>query len=273
MKPYAWSWDPDALVLIPSLGLAYALLLPRYPAPRWRVVSFFTGLVLLLAVLITPIDTIALHYLLSAHLLQNVVLAEWGPAVCVLGLSPALAATLARLPGARLFTHPLVALPVWLATYFTWHVPALYDAALRNVLLLHLEHGSYFAAGVLLWWPIVHDAPRRIAAAAKALYLFAAFVLAAPLGLLLTLVPRPVYDFYEAAPRLWGLSPLADQQIAGVTMAAEQAIVFFTACAFFFARFLPAEEPARYAQPRSSSARTSSTPERQSASTSSSGRA
>ena len=66
-------------------------------------------------------------------------------------------------------------------------------------------------------------------AAAKALYLFGAFVLGSPLGLLLALLPSAVYDFYEHGPRLWGLSALADQQIAGVTMAAEQAVVLFAA--------------------------------------------
>jgi cytochrome c oxidase assembly factor CtaG len=243
VDPYSWSWDPDALVLIPALGVAYAVALRRFPATPWRIAAFFGGLVLLLAVLITPIDTIALHYLLSAHLLQNVVLAEWAPLLCVLGLPPALAAALARLPGARVLTHPLLALPLWLATYFAWHVPALYDAALRNVLLLHLEHGCYFVAGVLLWWPVVHDTPRALQPAVRALYVFAAFLLASPLGLLLALLPDPIYGFYEDAPRLWGLSPLEDQQLAGLTMAAEEAALFFAVFAFMFARFLQQEEP------------------------------
>ena len=243
MDPYRWSWDPDALVLVPALGLAYVLALRRFPAPPWRIAAFFAGLVLLLAVLITPVDTIALHYLLSAHLLQNVVLAEWAPLLCVLGLPPALAAAIGRLPGATALTHPVVALPLWLLTYFAWHVPALYDAALRNVFLLHMEHACYFAAGTLLWWPVVHDAPRSLGAAARALYVFAAFLLASPLGLLLALLPEPAYSFYEAAPRLWMLSPLEDQQLAGLTMSAEEAVVFFAVFAFFFARFLRQDEP------------------------------
>jgi putative membrane protein len=270
LDPYRWSWDPDALVLVPALGVAYALALRRFHAPAWRIVAFTAGLALLLAVLITPVDTIALHYLLSAHLLQNVALAEWAPLLCVLGLPPALAAALARLPAAGVATHPLVALPVWLCTYFAWHVPALYDAALRSIFLLHLEHACYFAAGTLLWWPVVHDAPRRLRPAARALYVFAAFLLASPLGLLLALLPEPAYAFYEAAPRLWGLSPLEDQQIAGLTMAAEEAVVFFAAFAFFFARFLREEEG--YSQPLSSNPRASSTPARQSSSTTSPGR-
>jgi cytochrome c oxidase assembly factor CtaG len=114
-----------------------------------------------------------------------------------------------------------------------------YDAALRHQgSLIHLEHACYFGTGILMWWPLVQDEPRRLPSSARVAYAFAAFLLAAPLGLLLALLPRPVYDFYEQAPRLWGLSPLADQELAGATMASEQAIVLFAVFAYWFRRFL-----------------------------------
>ena len=245
MSPYEWGWDAEALGLVPGLSLAYLAALRRFPASRVRIAAFAAGQLLILAVFLTPIQTIALHYLLTMHLLQNVVLAEWAPALCVAGLAPALAASLSRLPGGRVFTNPFVALPLWVAVYFAWHLPWAYDGALRHPSsLLHLEHVSYFAAGCLVWWPVLQDVPRRLAPAAKAVYLFAAFVLASPLGLLLALLPRPLYDVYEHAPeRLWGLSAITDQQIAGVTMASEQAVVFFAVFTFFFLRFLREEEP------------------------------
>jgi cytochrome c oxidase assembly factor CtaG len=87
----------------------------------------------------------------------------------------------------------------------------------------------------------------------KVVYLFAAFVFGSPLGLLLALLPSPIYGFYEHVPRLWGLSPLSDQQIAGVTMASEQAIVFFAALALMLVRFFEEEERAdRYRAPTAS---------------------
>jgi cytochrome c oxidase assembly factor CtaG len=240
VHPYRWSWDADALLVIPGMAAAYLIALPRFPAPRWRVVSFLAGCALLLSVQIGPLDTLALHYLLTMHLLQNVVLAEWGPLLCVLGLTPQMAAALERLPGARRLTHPLVALPVWLVTYFAWHLPWPYDAALRHQwTILHAEHACYFTAGCLVWWPVIHG---RLRSGAKALYLFGAFVLASPLGLLLALLPSAVYDFYEGVPRIWGLSALADQQVAGVTMAAEQAILFFAVFAVYVRRFLVEQE-------------------------------
>src|SRR5262249_35349844 len=113
--------------------------------------------------------------------------------------------------------------------------------------ILHAEHATYFLAGCLLWWPVVHG---RYSSGVKAVYLFAAFVAGSPLGLLLALLPKAVYVFYEHAPRVWGLSHLADQQIAGVTMASEQAVVFFVALMIYLRRFFAEEARAdRYRVP------------------------
>ena len=92
-------------------------------------------------------------------------------------------------------------------------------------------------------------------AGAKAAYLFGAFVLASPLGLLLALIPRAIYPFYAHAPRTSGPSPLADQQIAGVTMAGEEALVFFGAFTAYFLRFLADEQAAGAPQPGPRAAR------------------
>jgi putative membrane protein len=190
-----------------------------------------------------PLHHLGLHYLLSAHLLQNVILAEWAPLLAVLGISRSMAASAARFRAWRIAVHPAVALPLWLVDYFAWHVPFVYQAALgRQTWLIHVEHACYFATGIVMWWPLVQDVPHRLASGARAAYAFAAFLFASPLGLLLALLPRPVYDFYvDARPRVWGLSPLADQQIAGVTMASEQAIVLFVVFLYWFRRFLAEE--------------------------------
>jgi cytochrome c oxidase assembly factor CtaG len=191
---------------------------------------------------VTPLEALTYH-LLSMHLLQNVILAEWAPALLVLGIPPALAERLGRVGVVRQLTRPPVALGLWLLAYFLWHLPPAYDAALEHpATLLHLEHVCYLAAGTLLWWPVFQDAPHRLSNAARALYLFAAFVLASPVGLLLALVPEPAYDYYVEGGGLWGLGPHADQQIAGVTMSVEQALVFFAVFAVYFFRFLQDEE-------------------------------
>lgn len=246
--PYSWSAHPEASLPIVLLCIGYAVAARRFPTQAWRMACFGLGIALLLAAAISPLDPLSYHVLV-AHLLQNVVLAEWAPALVVLGLAPALAARLARVAPVRQLTRPLVALPLWLATYFLWHLPPAYDTALEHDVLLHLEHAMYFVTGCLLWWPVLHDAPWRLPAGMRAGYLFAAFVLASPLGLLLALLPDAIYSFYSEGPGLWGLSPLTDQQIAGITMAAEQAIVFFAVFALFFARFLREEEQAEGPEP------------------------
>ena len=234
MHAGTWPVAAEAVVGIPVLVCAYLATQRRYPSSAPRRRAFALAIALLLAAFATPVQTIALHYLLSAHLFQNVVTAEWAPGLVVFAVGPELGRTVAR------FIHPLIALPLWLATYFVWHIPVIYDAALnRPHSLLHVEHLTYFVAGVLMWWPVVHGA---YSDGLKAAYLFAAFVLASPLGLLLALLPRPVYGFYKDAPQLWGLSDLTDQQIAGVSMAVEQAVVFFAVFAYFFMRFLRAEQ-------------------------------
>jgi cytochrome c oxidase assembly factor CtaG len=226
----------EAIGLAPALAAGLALTARSGRVSRRRLAAGAFGVALVFAAFVTELEPLANHTFLWAHLLQNVVLAEWAPALLVVAIPPRVAERAAGFPLFR----PLVALPLWLAAYYTWHLPWIYDAALRHPhSLLHLEHVTYLAAGVCVWWPVVHG---RHSAGAKAAYLFAAFVLASPLGLLLALIPRAIYPFYVHAARTWGPGPLVDQQIAGVTMAAEEALVFFGAFAAYLLRFLADEQ-------------------------------
>ena len=228
----------EAVGLAPALAVGLVLAARGGAVSRARLAAGAAGVVLVLAAFVTQLEPLANHTFLWAHLLQNVALAEWAPLLLVLAIPHRLAARAAGFPLFR----PLVALPVWLAAYYTWHLPWIYDAALRHPhSLLHVEHLTYLAAGICVWWPVMHG---KSSAGAKAAYLFAAFVLASPLGLLLALIPRAIYPFYVHAPRPWGPSPLVDQQIAGVTMAAEEAVVFFGAFAAYLLRFLADEQAA-----------------------------
>jgi putative membrane protein len=189
-----------------------------------RRVAFAAGLALVAIALLPPLHDLSFEALVM-HLLQNVLLAEWAPLLLVLGLEPQVARRLAD------HISPWWALPLWVGTYYLWHAPPLYDAALRHPsTLLQLEHVCYLAAGLIFWLPLVHG---RQPDAAKAAYVFAAFLAMSPLGLLLALLPRSVYDYYDGH---WGLSALTDQQLAGVAMASAEAIVFFAAFAFYAMR-------------------------------------
>src|SRR6267154_3950206 len=165
----------EALGFVPLLALGYALVARAEPAGRLRTAGAAGAFALVFAAFATELQPLALHTFLWAHLLQNVVLAEWAPALLVLAIPPTLGVRAARW---WLF-RPAVALPVWIVTYIAWHLPWVYDYALRHPhSLLHVEHAMYLVAGIALWWPVVHS---TYSAGLKAGYLFAAFVLASPI--------------------------------------------------------------------------------------------
>src|SRR5438105_15342511 len=116
-SPYVWQADLDTTLVIPALALLYLFLAGRYGVSRPRVACFGGSLALLAVAFWTPVHHLGLHYLLSAHLLQNVILAEWAPLLAVLGVSAPMAAAASRHALWRTLTHPLVALPLWLGNY------------------------------------------------------------------------------------------------------------------------------------------------------------
>src|SRR2546429_3649416 len=118
----------EAVGLAPALAVVYALIARAERPDRRRVVAAVAGLTLIVAAFVTELEPLANHTFLWAHLLQNVVLAEWAPALLVLAIPPRLAE---RAAGCPLF-RPLLALPLWLAVYYAWHLPWIYDGALRH---------------------------------------------------------------------------------------------------------------------------------------------
>jgi len=231
------------LTLLAALAALYVRAQRRFPVSARRRLAFWAGIGIAAALFVSPVETLSRHYLLSAHLFQNVALAEWVPLLLALGIGPALAARLGRIPLVRSLTNPFVALPIWLLTYAAWHVPVSYETALRHPdWLLALEHVTYVVAGLLLWWPILYGERWAGRSGPKAVYLFAAFVLSGPIGLVFVLAPAAAYDFYAQAPRAFGMSALTDQRLAGAFMSLGEAVVFFSAFALFFRRFLEEEE-------------------------------
>ena len=205
-SPYAWQADVDTTVVIPALSLLYLFALGRLGAPRWRIACYAGSMALLAVAFWTPLHHLALHYLLT-----RAPAAERDPRR--VGAAPRGARDLAgrwrrRSRGdGRGGSSPTRSSRCrsGSSNYFAWHAPPVYDAALdHQAWLIHVEHAFYFGTGFLMWWPLVHDVPRRLASSGRAAYAFAAFVLASPLGLLLALLPRPVYDFYVHAPRALG---------------------------------------------------------------------
>jgi putative membrane protein len=244
VDPWRIQADPEWAAAIAIVALDYAVVLRARrrgdaDISPLRIASFAAGLVLIAVALLSPLEHIALTSLLSVHLLQNVILADWAPPLLVLGLTPAMVAACERRRAIRLVTSPAFALAYWLAAWYVLHIPAVYGYALTHRWALGIEHLVFITAGLAFWWPVL--APGRMQPGPKLFYLFGAFVAAAPVALALALT-HPQYSFYVHAPRLWGISPLEDQQLGAIAMAVEQAAILFAACSVVFFRLLAEDE-------------------------------
>jgi putative membrane protein len=239
----SFSFEPLFLALAAVAAVVYWLAARRDPPGR-RALLFALGLMLIVGALNSPLETIAVHYLLLIHLLQNVMIADWAPPLILLGLTPAMRAAIARRGGPAFawITQPKIALPVWLVAWYGIHLAIFYDFALRNPWALNIEHALLVAVGLLFWWPVLAGEPHDVSVPLKIGYLGAAFVGSVFLGLGLTFSETPFYDFYAEAPRLWGLSPSEDQNYGGILMNVEQAAVFLAAILYFVLRLIPEEE-------------------------------
>jgi cytochrome c oxidase assembly factor CtaG len=142
------------------------------------------------------------------------------------------------------FAHPVTGLVAWLVLMYLWHVPALYDAALDHAIVHLLEHASFFAAGIAVWWPLVQPVPmrRRMTGLWPLAYIGAAKFGLAALGLYLTWSSTVLYDYYEHVPRIWGLSPINDQNVGGAVMMVEQSLTFVVVLVWVFVRTLTQSE-------------------------------
>jgi putative membrane protein len=203
----------------------------------------------LLAALVSPIDGLGEDYLFSAHMVQHVLLGDIAPLLLLLGLSRALMrpatrrlASIERRLGA--LASPVTGILIWLGLMYLWHVPALYDAAAEHAGVHMLEHASFFAAGVALWWPLIQPVPmrRRLTGLQPLAYIAAAKAGLAALGLYLAWSSTPLYDYYEQTPRIWGLSPIEDQNIGGVIMMVEQSFTLVLVGVALFVRMLAQSE-------------------------------
>jgi cytochrome c oxidase assembly factor CtaG len=240
----SFSFEPLYLVAAAGAGLLYARSARRERVGAGRITLFAIGLVLVAAPLNSPLETVATHYLLLGHLLQNAIIADWAPPLLILGLTAGMKEAIARRGGSLLETlsRPGISLVIWLSAWYGTHAVPLYELALRHPWALNVEHAILLGAGLIFWWPVLRGAPLGLPPGTCLLYLATAFAAASFLGLAFTFVQHPFYPFYREAPRLWGLSAGEDQNLGGVLMNAEQSIVFIAAIAYVFFRLLEGDE-------------------------------
>lgn len=246
-SPWQFVFDPEWTIALVIIAVDYAFVVrmcrrESHHVPIWRQAAFTAGLALIALGLLSPIEHLALTSMLTFHLLQNVIIGDWAPPLLLLGLTPWMISSLARVDWLRPFMRPRVGLAVWLGVWYVVHIPALYDYALTNRGALGVEHLALILAGVAFWWPEV--IPGQLSAEHKVWYLAIAFIAIAPLDTVIWFANHPLYSFYEHTPKLGDISALADQQIGGVTMALESDFVLLLAAGIAAVKLVGPASPA-----------------------------
>jgi putative membrane protein len=202
----------------------------------WRLTAFLAGIISVWIAIGSPVDAFD-EISLSVHMLQHLLLMSVAPPLILLG-APALpllqglresfarkvVGPVLRLAPVKQFGHFITNPAIcWLAAalaLIVWHVPAVFELALRWDWLHELEHACFFATGFLFWWPVVQPWPStaRSPEWLIPLYLFCATLPCDALSGFLVFCDRVVYSSYLSAPHLFGFPPLEDQEFAAAFM-------------------------------------------------------
>jgi putative membrane protein len=244
----SWSFNPVVILVLLAAAVIYTRMYRRAGARtststpnagHW--VPYAGGLLAVAMALLSPLDSIGDGWLLSAHMMQHVLLSDIAPALLVLGLrSPVLPLGLSRralmavAPGGRSgrllarLTSPWLAIPLWVLATWVWSIPSVFDFAAQHPTVHAIEHATLFYTGLAMWWLIIDPLPRaRLRPNGQRLALLGFTRLAsACVCLPLTWLTATEYPLYAGAPRAYGLSAINDQHLAGAGMCFIEFLVF-----------------------------------------------
>ena len=242
----SWTLEPLQLAPIVLIAVAYAVrgrTLARrgQPVPGWRIALFSLGIALLVIAVASPIAEIGEKELFSFHMTQHLLIGDLAPLCILAGLTGPLLRPILALPGVmrlRVLANPFVAFPVWATNLVLWHLPVLYEGAVEHGALHAFEHVAFFSAGIVLWLPILETlpAPEWFGTGAKLAYIVGVRLVATIVGNVFIWAGSPFYGVYEGRDDYLGLSPGADQSLAGSLMMLEGSIVTIVALAWLFLR-------------------------------------
>ena len=216
-------------------------------AQRFQIVAFTIGLLCLWIALDWPVGALGAGYLASAHMVQFLLIALVAPPLLLVGLPAAALTPLERRPLVFRFlsvlTHPLVALAFFNVVLVATHWPSVVDRLMVSQLGSFALDMAWLTAGVVLWWPIACSVPGRpwFSHMYKVGYLILATILSTPTFILLTFSHLPLYETFELAPPVYGISARVDQQVAGLLMKMGGGVIFWAAITVLFVKWYRAE--------------------------------
>jgi putative membrane protein len=256
LVPFADLWHPWVLAWIILVQVGYLLVVgPMRAGYEWgRPVSvstkvcFSLGLWLIYLSEGTPLHLLAEHYLFSAHMVQHIVLTMMMAPLILLGTPDWLIRPLFKwrpiAASWRALVHPVVALLIFNLVYSLWHFPLAYETPLMHHWFHMVQHGILVFTALCMWWPICSplvEFPRMVPGV-QMLYLFVMGVMQIAVFAMITFSDTVFYQFYANAPRIWNITPLWDQEIAGAVMKVGGMGVMIVAWSVIFFRWVAAEE-------------------------------
>src|SRR5450755_3690305 len=240
---------PAGTIGLPLLVLLYWL--PYYlrvrtlahegrPVPTWRIVCFAAGLGVLALALTPPVGKLS-DQLLVAHMAEHLLIGDLAALLLVLGFTGPVLAPLLRnrvIGRLRVLTHPVVAVVLWAVNFYAWHLPVLYQAALRHDAVHALEHATFLAFGMAVWMALLGPLPKPawFGNGARLGYIIVVRLIGGVLGNILVFGGTVFYPYYRAGDAHWHISPIADQVSAGGVMMVEESLLTIGLFCWLFLR-------------------------------------
>lgn len=250
-----WHNEPYLVAGLLLGGWLYALL-----AGPWRkalgggafpvglAVRFYTGLLIFYLTVGSPLDQVGERYLFWAHMIQHLLLVYPAALLVLSGIPDWMIRPVTAQPVLRrilgVVTQPVVACLIYIVVLSAWHIPGLYDLALRDKAVHILQHLSFFLSAIVMWWPIASPSKELppLPYGAQIIYIFFVGLLQVPLCGFLTFSKEILYPTYAYAPRLMNLTPLEDQVLGGLIMTVGTMVAKLAVLSYAFYRWYQTSE-------------------------------
>ena len=228
------------LFWIPYWSRVRTLARAHRPVAPWRQACYGAGLVVLAIALSPPVEKLS-DQLLAVHMAEHLLIGDLAALLIVLGFTGPLLAPLLRnrvIGSLRVFAHPVVAVVAWGVNFYAWHLPVLYQAALRHDFLHALEHATFLGFGIAVWMALLGPLPKPawFSNSGRLVFIVAVRLFGTILGNIMVFGGTVFYPYYRLGDAHWHISPIADQVAAGGLMMVEESFLTIGLFCWLFLR-------------------------------------
>lgn len=257
MRLPPWHAHPSVWLLFGGLEAAYLIAISRRRrdavpwqerASRRKVALFSLGMLALWVGADWPVHDLAERYLYSVHMFQHMLFSLVAPPLLIAGMPVRMLRSILKprpvAAAARVLTRPLVALALFNAVLLLTHWPAVVELSVRSELAHFSLHVLLVGSALAMWWPVMSPLPElpALTPPGQMLYLFLQSLAPTIPASFLTFGSKPLYPVYATFPRIWGISALTDQLIAGLEMKLVGAAILWAMLTTIFFRWHAREE-------------------------------